>query len=65
MARGAAGKATSAPSAEVSATLPEGTEADGVRASYDAGILHITIPMPTKPKTKVKVAVEGNKQLES
>ena len=36
-------------------SLPDGVDAEGVSASYDAGILDITIPLPAKPKTKVKV----------
>jgi HSP20 family protein len=43
--------------------LPEGIDAENVRASYDAGVLDITIPLPTKPKTKVKVEVGNHKQL--
>jgi HSP20 family protein len=43
--------------------LPDGVEAESVQASYDAGILDITIPLPTKPKTKVKVDVGTQKQL--
>jgi HSP20 family protein len=37
--------------------LPEGVDAEAVRADYDAGILDIAIPIPAKPKTKVKVGV--------
>ena len=43
--------------------LPEGVNAGDVSASYDAGILDITIPVPEKPKTKVKVAVGNHKEL--
>lgn len=43
--------------------LPEGTDADNVRAAYDAGVLDITVPLPAKPKTKVKVEVGNQKQL--
>lgn len=39
--------------------LPEGVDAQNVRASYDAGVLDVAIPVPAKPKTKVKVAI-GN-----
>lgn len=42
--------------------LPEGVDAEGVRASYDAGILDITIPLPAKPRTKVKVEVGNHTQ---
>jgi HSP20 family protein len=45
--------------------LPEGIDAEGVHASYDKGILDITIPLPAKQKTKVKVAVGNSKQLNS
>jgi HSP20 family protein len=45
--------------------LPEGTDASQLRASYDAGILDIAVPLPTKEKTKVKVEVGNQKQLES
>jgi HSP20 family protein len=37
--------------------LPEGVDPESVRASYEAGILDISIPLPAKPKTKVKVDV--------
>jgi HSP20 family molecular chaperone IbpA len=43
--------------------LPEGIDASNVRASYDAGVLDITVPLPAKPKTKVKVQVGNQKQL--
>lgn len=39
--------------------LPEGVDAENVRASYDAGVLDVSIPVPAKPKTKVKVEI-GN-----
>lgn len=45
--------------------LPEGVNADDVSASYDAGVLDIRIPVPEKPKTKVKVAVGNQKELKS
>ncbi len=45
--------------------LPEGIDPEGVRATYDAGILDITIPLPAKPRTKVKVDVGTQKQLQS
>ena len=45
--------------------LPEGIDAEGVHATYDKGILDITIPLPAKQKTKVKVAVGNEKQLNS
>jgi HSP20 family protein len=43
--------------------LPEGADAENVRATYEAGVLDIAIPLPTKPKTKVKVEVGTQKQL--
>jgi HSP20 family protein len=44
--------------------LPEGVDVEAVKASYDAGILDIAIPVPAKPKTKVTVEVgNGTKQL--
>lgn len=46
-------------------SLPEGVDADNVKASYDAGILDITVPVPAKAKTKVKVAVGDGAQLDS
>ena len=46
-------------------SLPEGVDGEAVRASYDAGILDIAIPLPTKPKTKVKIDVGTQKQLKS
>lgn len=45
--------------------LPEGVDAENVQASYDAGILDITIPVPAKAKKKVKVAVGNGAQLEA
>jgi HSP20 family protein len=45
--------------------LPDGVDASDVQASYDAGVLDITVPLPEKPKTKVKVAVGNHKQLKS
>jgi HSP20 family protein len=45
--------------------LPDGVDAEGIRASYDAGVLDIAIPMPAKAKTKVKVDVGTQKQLKS
>lgn len=41
-------------------SLPEGIDADNVTASYEAGILDITIPLPAKAKTKVKVEIGAN-----
>ena len=46
-------------------SLPDGIDAGNVRASYDAGILDIAIPLPEKPKTKVKVDVGTTKQLKN
>jgi HSP20 family protein len=43
--------------------LPEGVDATNVRAAYDAGILDITVPLPEKQKTKVKVDVATQKEL--
>lgn len=43
--------------------LPDGVNGEAVRATYDAGILDITIPLPEKPRTKVKVDVGNTKQL--
>jgi HSP20 family protein len=43
--------------------LPDGADAESVRASYDAGILDIAVPVPAKAKTKVKVEVGTQKQL--
>ena len=44
--------------------LPDGVDAEGVRATYDAGILDVTVPLPAKPKKKVKVEVGTQKQLQ-
>ena len=49
---------------ERSVGLPDGTDASQLKATYDAGILDITVPLPSKDKTKVKVQVGGDKQLE-
>ncbi len=48
---------------ERNVALPEGTDASQLRASYDAGILDITVPLPTEQKKKVKVEVGTQKQL--
>jgi len=48
---------------ERNVALPEGTDASQLHASYDAGILDITVPLPAKEKTKVKVRVGNEKQL--
>ncbi|HYZ91517.1 MAG TPA: Hsp20/alpha crystallin family protein [Actinomycetota bacterium] len=45
--------------------LPEGVDASSVRANYDAGILHITVPLPAEAKTKVKIGVGNAKELKS
>lgn len=45
--------------------LPDGVDAEAVRATYDAGILDVTVPLPAQPKTKVKVGVGTEKQLKS
>lgn len=37
--------------------LPDGVEADSIRASYDAGILHVTVPVPQKVAKKVTVEI--------
>lgn len=41
--------------------LPDGVDASNVRATYDAGVLDIAIPLPAKLKTKVKVEVGNSK----
>jgi HSP20 family protein len=43
--------------------LPEGADAENIRASYDAGILDVAVPVPQKAKTRVKVEVGTQKQL--
>jgi HSP20 family protein len=43
--------------------LPEGVDAENVRASYDKGILEVVVPMPQKKTTKVKVDVPATKEL--
>jgi HSP20 family protein len=48
---------------ERSIALPDGTDASQLTASYNAGILDITVPLPTKEKTKVRVQVGTEKQL--
>jgi HSP20 family protein len=37
--------------------LPQGVDASHVRASYDAGILDVAIPLPTRQSSKVKVEI--------
>lgn len=49
---------------ERSVALPEGTDASGLRATYDAGILDVSVPLPKEQKTKVKVESGTPKQLE-
>lgn len=44
-------------------SLPDGVDPDALRASYDAGILDITVPLPSKAKRKVKVEVANQKAL--
>ncbi|HVL82292.1 MAG TPA: Hsp20/alpha crystallin family protein [Actinomycetota bacterium] len=50
-----------------SVSLPQHIDASQIRATYDAGILTVTVPMPEKPTSKVKVEVGGSthKELES
>lgn len=43
--------------------LPDGVDPQALRAGYDKGILEITVPLPTKESTKVKVEVGTQKQL--
>lgn len=45
--------------------LPDGIDPSSLQATYDAGILDVTIPLPDKPKTRVKVEVGTQKQLKS
>lgn len=40
---------------ERSVGLPAGVDAESVKATYDAGILEIVVPLPRKPSSKVKV----------
>jgi HSP20 family protein len=43
-----------------SITLPEGVDADAVTASFDNGVLSVTIPKPEERRPrKVAIAVEG------
>lgn len=44
-------------------SLPDGVDPDALRASYDAGILDITVPLPSKQKRKIKVEVANQKAL--
>lgn len=46
--------------------LPEHIDPASVRASYDAGVLTVTVPLPEKPSSKVKVEIGGSepKQLQ-
>lgn len=42
-------------------TLPEGVDAEGVKASFDRGVLEVSIPKPEQAKPrKVKIAVGGD-----
>jgi HSP20 family protein len=43
--------------------LPDGVDAEHVRATYDKGILEVTVPLPAKKATKVKVDVGTQKEL--
>lgn len=38
-------------------SLPDGIQADSVRASYDAGILDVRVPLPEKKASTVKVEI--------
>lgn len=46
--------------------LPQGVDPSSVHATYDAGILDVSLPLPRKQASKVKVEIGGNarKQLE-
>lgn len=47
--------------------LPQGVDPSSVSADYDAGILHVTVPLPQKQANKVKVEIgpqTTQKQLE-
>jgi HSP20 family protein len=48
-------------------TLPDGVDADAMNASYDSGVLTITMPLPESVKAaeprKIPVAVEKTKRL--
>jgi HSP20 family protein len=41
-------------------SLPDGVDHEQIRATYDAGILDVTVPMPEKPRRKVKVEIGAN-----
>lgn len=40
-----------------SISLPQGVDATAIRATYDQGVLKVVIPLPEKPKSKVKIDV--------
>jgi len=40
-----------------SVTLPEGANPDKVTASYDQGVLKVTVPVPAEPKATRRIAV--------
>lgn len=43
--------------------LPEGVDADAVQASFENGVLEVTIPKPAQPKPrKVKIGVSGSQE---
>lgn len=56
-----------------SLTLPEGVDADGIQASFEAGVLEVRIPKPEQPKPrKVQISlgnatktIEGSETAES
>ncbi|MGE0219218.1 Hsp20/alpha crystallin family protein [Mycolicibacterium sp.] len=42
-----------------SVTLPSAADEDGIKASYDKGILNITVPLKDSPTEERRIAVEA------
>lgn len=40
-------------------TLPSAADEDGTKASYDKGILNITVPLKHSPTEEKRIAVEA------
>jgi HSP20 family molecular chaperone IbpA len=53
-------EAATAPSFRRSLTLPEGVDAEAVKATFDEGVLEVTVPKPDQQAPrKVQITVGG------
>jgi HSP20 family protein len=46
---------------ERSLRVPEGVEPDKIGATFDKGVLHVTVPVPKPVERKVRIAIGGEK----